>query len=189
MLKDIILKSRSYRRFYQEKEIDKSLLIDIIDTVRNTASARNIQPLKYSCTTNKELCNDIFSTLSWAGYLENAAPKEGERPTGYILIYNDTNIAPSSLWDQGIVSQTISMLCAEQGLGACIIASANREKIKNYIDVPANLELALVIAVGYPKEDVRLVTVKDNQYKYYRDGEVHYVPKRSLKEIYVELEK
>lgn len=189
MIKNLILKNRSYRRFFQEKKIEKKILDEIIDNVRITASARNIQPLKYASAIGEKLCGNIFTTLSWAGYIENGTPKSGEQPTGYIIIFNDKNIAPNSLWDQGIVAQTITLNAVEKGLGCCIIASVNREKLKQFISHDDNLEVALIIAIGYPKEEIEIIRLKNNEYKYYRnEKEVHFVPKRSFDEVYIEIE-
>ena len=188
-MRELILKARSYRRFIENKRLEKTTLNEIVDSVRNTASARNIQPLKYATICSEELCDKLFPTLIWAGYLENGAPKLGDRPTGYIIIFNDKNIAPNSLWDQGIVSQTISLCATEKGLGCCILASVNREQAKEVIQFSDNLEIALIIAIGYPNEDIQIVEMQDNNYKYYRDENgIHYVPKRTFEEVYIEVE-
>lgn len=188
MIKNLILRNRSYRRFFQDNRIENETLVEIINNARITASARNIQPLKYASTTEEELCDKIFTTLSWAGYIENGAPKKGEQPSGYIIIFNDKNIAPNSLWDQGIVSQAITLNAVEKGLGCCIIASVNREKFKQIISHDENLEVALIIAIGHPKEQVEITELENNEYKYYRnENGVHFVPKRSFNEVYIEV--
>ncbi|MDI6806553.1 MAG: nitroreductase family protein, partial [Candidatus Aenigmarchaeota archaeon] len=47
MLKDLVRENRSCRRFYQDTKINVDTLQDLIDSARLSASAGNLQPLKY----------------------------------------------------------------------------------------------------------------------------------------------
>ena len=108
MLKDLILKNRSYRRFEQSAVIRTEQLTDWVDLARCSASGANRQPLKFHLSTDPELNARIFPHLSWAGYLTNwDGPEEGERPSAYITILLDTNIAASAGVDHGIAAQSI----------------------------------------------------------------------------------
>ena len=60
MLKDLILKNRSYRRFYQSERISISQLKDWVELARCSASARNAQSLKYIITNNVPQNAEIF---------------------------------------------------------------------------------------------------------------------------------
>ena len=185
MLKDLILKNRSYRRFYQSERITASLLTDWIDLARNSASARNIQPLKYLLSTEETLNARIFENLAWAGYLADwPGPEEGERPSAYIIMLHDTNISPNYHCDDGIAAQSILLGAAEAGYGGCMIYSVNRAKLAELLNLPEHLPIIQVIALGKPKETVVLEEMKNNDVKYWRDeNRVHHVPKRSLEEI------
>ena len=57
MLSDLVLRNRSYRRFYQEVTIDLETLKGLVDLARLSASAANKQPLKYilSCDPQYEI--------------------------------------------------------------------------------------------------------------------------------------
>ena len=46
-LRDLVLKTRSYRRFYQDQAVDIETLRALIDLARHSASGSNRQPLKY----------------------------------------------------------------------------------------------------------------------------------------------
>ena len=45
MIRNLILKNRSYRRFHQEVEINLKTLRELVDLARLSASAANLQPL------------------------------------------------------------------------------------------------------------------------------------------------
>ena len=46
-LKEIVLKNRSYRRFYQDRKVSVKELEELVDIARNVASGANRQPLRY----------------------------------------------------------------------------------------------------------------------------------------------
>jgi len=189
MLKELVSKNRSYRRFYQDFAIDLDTLRKLVDLGRLTASAANLQPLKYilSCDSQKNAL--IFPHLSWAGYLKDwPGPVEGERPSAYIIILGDMEIESKFLdYDSGIAGQTILLGATEKGFGGCIIHTIQREKLQEALDIPARYEIRLVLALGKPKETVKIEALgPDGDIKYWRDTEaVHHVPKRALDDIII----
>jgi len=189
MLKDLILKNRSYRRFYQNVKISKALLFDWIDLARNSASARNAQTLKYFVTTNEDLNSKVFEQLAWAGYLSDwKGPEEGERPSAYIVVLNDTLISNHHFCDDGIAIQSIMLGATEAGFGGCIIHSVNRNELRKILNLSDQYEILYVLVLGKPKETVVLEELNDGNFKYWRDEkQAHHVPKRSLNEIIIEV--
>lgn len=188
MLRKLIEANRSYRRFDQATVIDRSTLEEMIDLARLSPSAANLQPLKYilSCTPERNAA--IFPHLAWAAYLADwPGPAEGERPSAYIIILGDTEISQPFRCDHGIAAQSILLGAVERGLGGCMIGSIQRDKLRKALQIPDRYEIALVIALGKPKEEVVLETVgPSGDIKYWRDGQgVHHVPKRPLGEIIV----
>lgn len=188
MIRNLVLKNRSYRRFHQEVAIELETLRELVDLARLSASARNLQPLKYilSCDPPKNAL--IFPHLGWAGDLKDwPGPSEGERPSAYIVVLGDTEIRRTFGCDHGIAAQSILLGATEKGLGGCIIGSIQRERLREALDIPARYETLLVLALGQPKERVVIETVgSDGDMKYWRDSEaVHHVPKRRLDDIIV----
>ncbi len=188
MLKDLILKNRSYRRFYQDQKVSEDTLMELINLARLSPSARNAQPLKYILSTDPEQNSVIFKHLSWAGYLtEWHGPEEGERPAAYIIMLNDTAISSNFFSDNGIAAQSILLGAVEKGLGGCIIGSVERLQLQRELEIPPQYKIVQVIALGVPKEEV-VIEELDKDFKYWRDmKEVHHVPKRSLEDIIVKL--
>jgi nitroreductase len=112
---------------------------------------------------------------------------EGERPSAYIVILEDRRISESTQWDQGIMAQTIMLGATEKGLGGCIIASVRKEDLSRTLDLPEHLKVVLVLALGYPKEEVVIEQIPENgSVVYWRDSQgVHHVPKRDMDELIV----
>ena len=185
MIKDLILKNRSYRRFYQEYLVTIDELKDLVDLARLSASGRNLQPLKYYLSSDPETNTKVLSTLAWAGYLKDwDGPEEGEKPSAYIVILGDTRLTKNYYCDHGIASQSILLGAVEKGLGGCIFASVKREKLKELLNIEEYFEVLLVIAIGKPKEKVIIEEVVNEDIKYYRDkDQIHHVPKRNLEDI------
>jgi len=189
MLKELVSKNRSYRRFYQDVAIELNTLRELIDLARLTASAANLQPLKYILSCNPEKNASIFQCLAWAGYLKDwPGPVEGERPSAYIVILKDNDIKSSLAdYDCGIAAQNILLGATEKGFGGCMIYSVQREKLQEALEIPARYEIRLVLALGKPKETVKIEPLgPDGDIKYWRDSEaVHHVPKRALDDIII----
>lgn len=190
MIKELVLKNRSYRRFYQDQKITTEILKELVDLTRLTASAANLQPLKYVISNAKDNNEKIFKTLGWAGYLKDwDGPEDGERPSAYIVILNDTSISKNPSFDPGIVAQTILLGAVEKGFGGCILANVNKKELKSSLNLDEKYEVILVVALGKPKEEVVIESMDSNKdVKYWRDeNKVHHVPKRSLEDIILKI--
>lgn len=190
MLSELIKKCRSYRRFYQDELISEKDLLEMVDNARLSASGRNIQSLKYVLSNVPDKNADIFSCLAWAGYLKNwKGPEAGERPSAYIVLLNDTEITSNYLCDHGIATQSILLTAVEKGYGGCLVASINKDKLRDELGIPARYEIIHVIALGKPKETVVIEPLEaPGDIRYWRDADqVHHVPKRSLKDIVLPL--
>lgn len=188
MIEDLIKRNRSYRRFHQESMIEVETLRELVDLGRLCASAGNLQPLKYIISCDPQKNSLIFSHVAWAGYLKDwAGPREGERPSAYIIILGDKEITQSFGCDHGIAAQSILLGATEKGFGGCIIGSVKRQELREALDIESCYEILLVLALGKPKETVVLETVgSEGDIKYWRDSEgAHHVPKRELDEIIV----
>lgn len=186
MLKELVQRNRSFRRFQQDVAVSRDTLVELVDLARLTASAANKQPLKYFLSCDPRTNSQIFPTLAWAAYLKDwPGPAKGERPAAYIVMLGDKGISQSFGPDSGIAAQTILLGATEQGLGGCIIASVRREELRRALAIPEGLEIIFVIALGKPGETVLLETVEANgDIRYWRDADgVHHVPKRALEDI------
>lgn len=188
-LDDLLTRNRSYRRFRQDRPLDRQTLVELVELTRLCPSAANRQPLKYLVVCSAEENARLFPHLFWAAALRDwAGPAEGERPTGYIIILGDTHITTHFSVDPGIVAQSMLLAAVERGLGGCMIGSIDREGVRAAFHIPDRFAIALVVALGVPNETVVLETTTDpGKIDYWRDDKgVHHVPKRPLTEILVD---
>jgi nitroreductase len=185
MIRDLIMKNRSYRRFDPSVPVTQEQLARWTELARFSASGRNMQPLKYVICSDKQMNDKIFPNLGWAGYLTDwAGPAEGERPSAYIAVLLDRLLADDCYCDDGIAIQSILLGAAEDGFGGCIVGTVNRKRVAGIFDLPENLEILWIIALGKPAEKVVLETARGGDIKYWRDKEeIHHVPKRPPDEL------
>lgn len=193
MITQLVERARTVRRFMEERQLDEAFLHAMIDLARLGGSARNAQVLKYALVTDEKQCQLLFPMLGWAGYLSDwPGPEPGERPAAYILCLLDTQLLKGkeseAHFDLGIATQNILLGAAEQGVYGCRIASFS-PKIHDLFQINEQYEVLLVLALGYPAEEVVIDELgPGGDIKYWRDDNgVHHVPKRSLSEIIVSL--
>lgn len=190
MIDKLILKNRSYRRFFQDHLVDLELLTELVNLARISPSGGNMQNLRFYLSNDQERNKIIFPCLAWAGYLKDwAGPEEGEEPSAYIILLADRSAKKPVEYDAGIAVQSMLLGAVEHGLGGCIIGSVKREKLQKELSIPENLRIVLVIALGKPKEEVVIENMVNDDVKYWRDEMgVHHVPKRRLDDLIVDVD-
>ena len=191
MIRELVVKNRSYRGYDESYKITEDVLKDLVDAARLTGSAANLQPLKYKLVADAENVAKLNGITRWGKMLKDIElPHKGMFPTAYIVVCVDTNIvknADSANTDIGIVAQTMLLSAVEKGLGGCMIGNYEKAKATEALNLPEHLVPQLIIAIGKPAEDIKLVDVDETgSTKYYRDeNDVHYVPKRKLEDVIV----
>ena len=189
-MQDTIKATRSYRRFDESARIGRKLLTAWVDAARLVASSGNAQPLRYAIVSDERACERVFACCAWAKALPDwVGPEPGERPSAYIVICrdNDRTLADTfTAWDEGIAAQTVMLQATDAGFGGCIIASFKKRSMGEALGIDTDrFQPDLVLALGKPAEDVRIVDVPSGgATEYWRDDQgVHYVPKRALADV------
>ena len=186
-VKEAIFKRRSIRKFAQES-VEESTLLELVDCARVAAYGANMQPLKFRLITDGAEINEVFPSIKWAGYLPDGAPKDGERPRAYIAILGDMTVRTNGAFetDAGAAVTNMMLMAVEQGLATCWLGAIDREKISAVLNLPENLKLLYLLAVGKSAQESRIVEMKDGDVKYYEDenGMIN-VPKRAIEDVLV----
>jgi nitroreductase len=189
MIADLIKGNRSCRRFDEEHPISTENLLELVDLARLSASAANLQPLRYIISCDPATNAKVFECLTWAYYLKEwPGPPSGERPGAYIVILHDTRVSKALDCDHGIAAQSIMLGAREMGLAGCMLAAVKRPRLRGLLNIPKPMKIKLVLAIGKPKETILIDTVNvEGDVRYWRDeNQVHHVPKRRLKDIIVD---
>jgi nitroreductase len=188
-LKDLVFRTRSYRRFDESHRIDTTTLENLVALARLSASGANRQPLKYVLYNTPEDCARVFPSLLWAAYLKEwNGPEPGEQPSAYIIILGDRELAEGFGVDHGIAAQSIMLGATEAELGGCMIASILKDKLREEFKILERFEILLILALGKPVEKVIIDEIRDGDVKYWRDEKRnHHVPKRPLNDLIIKL--
>ena len=187
MLQELVFKNRSYRAFDESRPVTESDMRALIELARHVPSGMNKQPLRYRLVSAPEELAKMYANTRYAAALSVKLPPEGQKPTGFIAIFRDSEAgSPESLAlkDCGIAAQTILLGAAERGFGGCMLGSFDPARLSADLHVDARYQPLLVIALGTPAEQVVLEDARGDAVSYYRDAEnVHHVPKRKLEDI------
>jgi len=180
---DTILSRRSIRR-YKQKPIQFDILKRLVNAARLAPSGANLQPLEFIIIKDRKLCENIFETIGWAGYIKPKwTPKPEERPTAYIAIIVNNTSNPWYQRDVGLASANIVLTAEEAGIGSCILCKINKVQIKKILKIPDGKEVDSVISLGYKDEESVVEDLKDSV-EYWRDeNQILHVPKRKLTDI------
>jgi len=187
LFRDLLLKDRSIRRYKQDHKVSKETLLELVDMGRLSSSGGNRQPLKYMLSWEGERNALVFKHIGLAG-----PPKDGERPSAYIIILMDTQLGGygGSGVDHGIAAHSILLGATEMGLGGCMIGMVNRKGLQQALKIPERYEILLVISIGKPDEKFVLVDVEEkdtvNTRGWWDEQGMRYVPKRKMADIIVE---
>ena len=87
MLRNLVLKNRSYRGFDESVRISRETLEGFVDCARLCPSSVNKQPLKYFLAWEPEEVEKVQGLTKWARALPDMVlPHPGKRPTGFVVI-------------------------------------------------------------------------------------------------------
>ena len=173
---------RSIRKFRPEP-VSMDALREIVEVSRLYPSGGNLQPVRFAILTEKALCDTLFADLKWAMYLPGYTIEEAERPTAYMVLLRDEGVRKSCDYDIGAASTMVMVAAADKGLGSCAIGNFTKAKLSSLLKLPETLHPELVIALGHPAQESRVVPMEDTV-RYSQDEQGNFlVPKWDTEEI------
>lgn len=153
MFLDQIRERRSIRR-YRDQAVEKEKVDLLVEAALRSFSSRDIKPWQFVVVDEKDLLEKLGSAKPHgSSFLKNA-------PLA-IVVCADT--AASDVWveDTAIASTFIHLAARDLGLGSCWVQIRKRDhssaktadaRVKEILHIPQSLEVASIIAIGYPEE-------------------------------------
>ena len=147
---EAITSRRSIRSFTEEK-VSREMFTKILDAARLAPSGSNLQGWRFIVVTDPHILKlvRIFSP----GFLSNS-------PLA-IVVCSDLEVygkeggevgrSYTRIADCAMAVENMLLAAHALGLGACVIRSFSRIALKEILEIPANIEPELIVALGHPK--------------------------------------
>ncbi|MGD9106807.1 MAG: nitroreductase family protein [Desulfobacterales bacterium] len=170
MFLSLIQGRRSIRK-YEEKPVDAEKIDALIEAALRSPSSRGFNPWEFVVVTDKGLLEKLSKAKPHgASFLKNA-------PLG-IVVCADPGKCDVWVEDASIASIFIHLTAESIGLGSCWIQIRKRMHdqtttaqayIQHILNIPKNMNVESIIAIGYPAEKKPPHRKEDLQFK-----KVHY---------------
>jgi nitroreductase len=135
-------------RSYQDKPVEREKLEMIVEAGRLAPSAKNVEPWHFIAVTDAEK-RKTLSGGKWATFLVQAPL--------VVVACGDKKASPE--WyaiDVALAVENMVLVAISLGLGTCCVGSFNEKEIKTALKIPENLEVLVMLAVGYPGDHIDL---------------------------------
>jgi nitroreductase len=188
---EAVTKRRSVRIF-KEEAVDYSVLEKCVESARLSPTAMNSQLCEYFIADDKKLVSEILDSVAlWGGVPKPAggwAPEK--KPVAYIIVLINLELEKergcgrtNAFIDVGIALENMVLVALEQGVGTCIMTGIDKKKVEKIIGAPGKYEVAAMLALGYPDEEIVLEAADGSVKRWVDEQGVRHVPKRQLADI------
>jgi len=176
-------------RLFQHKEIEKDILESIVSVAPWVPSRQNKQPLKFLVVDNVSLRESIFKSILWGCKVPayKVYGKNDNVPAAFILVLVDKKISAAGFeYEVGSAVQNMLIMATACKLGSVWIKSFDKLKIQSLLQLDDSILIDSLIALGYPKQESRVVTMQNEQYTPIINGDLNViVSKRSVDDVII----
>ena len=159
---ELLRKRRSIRKYKPEKISQQHLKL-IEEALLRSPSSRNKRPWEFILIENPEMIIKLSNAKAHGSEFLKGAPLA-------IIIGGDESLTDVWVEDCSIASIVAQLLGESLGIGSCWVQIRNRnhkdnlssEKyIQELLDLPVNIRIESIIAMGYPAEDKQPVPASE----------------------------
>jgi len=141
-----LLKIRRSVRAFQNKDILKEQLEEIIDAARFAPTARNVQPWEFVVITDKKKLTELADLGQNCRFMGQAA-------ACVAVFSSDTHYF---LEDGCAATCNILLAATALGIGSCWVAGDKKpycQQVNTLLNAPLGMKLISLIALGYPQDE------------------------------------
>jgi nitroreductase len=143
------IRQRYSCRVYQDRPIEKEKLDSILEAARLAPSAKNLQDWRFVVVTKQETRRKLAEAANNQKFLEGASAI-------IVACSNNDDVMrcgqPIGPIDVAIALQHIALQATELGLATCWIGSFFPDKVRVVLDIPADVAVIELMALGYPAD-------------------------------------
>lgn len=156
---ELILKRQSDRK-YQQRPVDRALIVQCLEAARMAPSACNSQPWRFVVVDDPRLLSEMASAAAGMGMNKFAYQASAivavvlEKMNLTARIGSVIKDKEYSLLDVGIAVEHFCLQASELGLGTCILGWFDEKKVRKLLNI-GKRRVPLLITVGYPDGPVR----------------------------------
>lgn len=160
-----IVQRRSVRQF-DEREVTRELIKEIIDVARFYPSWRNSQTARFHVLTDKDKKTQLSTEATFGkGNNERVIKscdillvltiKKGLSGTDMNGQYMTSKNNNWEIFDSGIAAQTLSLVAFEKGVSSVILGVFKEEVVAEICNIPDDEQVSALIPLGYAIDDTK----------------------------------
>ena len=146
------IRKRYSCRAYQDRPIEQEKLDQLFEAARLAPSAKNMQDWRFVVVTDKEKRRQVAESTN--------RPEVFSRAGAIIVACSNSDYVmqcgqPIGPIDVAIALEHICLQATDLGLATCWIGSFEPEKVRAILDIPEDIAVIELMALGYPADKPR----------------------------------
>jgi len=147
---EAIKKRRSIRN-YQDREVEEDKLSKILEAARQAPSASNRQEWRFVVVRDKATKAKLCQAAKGQGFVNEASVVIA------CCAQTDNHLMTCGqacyVIDLAIAIDHMTLTAVELGLGSCWIGAFWEEEVKKILDIPKEIRVVEMLALGYPVQE------------------------------------
>jgi len=144
------IRKRYSCRAYQHRPVEQEKLDQIFEAARLAPSAKNTQDWRFLVVTGKEKKRQVAETTN--------RPQAFGKAGAIIVACSNSDYVmrcgqPIGPIDVAIALEHIALQATDLGLATCWIGSFYPDKVRAILDIPADIAVIELMALGYPADE------------------------------------